>query len=252
MNTERLREQWQQGRPTYNLFLGIPSPWTAELVGHTGFESVTLDMQHGLMDFGTAVTMLQAIQGTPAVPLARLRWNEPSHIMQMLDAGAAGLICPMINTAADVQAFLGACRFPPEGIRSFGPIRAGLYHAGEYRTSAYDTLLTFAMIETAAAVENLEAIAAVPGLSGLFVGPYDLSISLGFEKTADVHDPALLAVLDQVLDACTRHQLFAGIHTGNSAHATLLAERGYQLISCGDDSEVLAAAARRKLDRIKG
>lgn len=250
MKTERLNDRWQDGDIVYNLFLTIPNAWTAELVGHAGFDALTIDMQHGLTDISTAVSMLQAIQGTPAAAMVRLRWNEPSHIMQVLDAGVRGVICPMINTPADVEDFLSACHYPPVGIRSFGPLRAGLYHRGDYRTTAHEELLTFAMIETAAAVDNLEEIAAVPGLTGLFVGPYDLSISLGLQKTADVHDQSLLSVLDRVLHICREHELISGVHTANTEHAAFLARRGYRLISCGDDSGLLLQSAKAKLSQL--
>ncbi|MCB0551355.1 MAG: 2,4-dihydroxyhept-2-ene-1,7-dioic acid aldolase [Lewinellaceae bacterium] len=249
--TSRLRNQWAQGLPTYNFFLTIPNAWTAELMARSGFESITLDMQHGLIDFQTALHQLQAIGTTDAVPLVRLPWNEPSIIMKMLDAGAAGLICPMIDTAEEAAAFVRACHYPPAGIRSYGPIRAARLAEGDYFQTAHSTLLTFAMIETASAADNLEAIAAVPGLSGLFVGPYDLSVSLGIKGIADIHDPALRAVLERVLKACQKHQLISGIHSGNTEHLAELSGMGFQLLSTGDDTGLLEKGAKDLLGALR-
>ena len=119
----KLQHIWAAGRSATNAWLTIPSPWTTELMAAAGFDSVTIDLQHGLIGYETAVAMLQAMSGSDAVPLARLEWNDPATIMRMLDAGALGLICPLINTAAECAAFVGACRYPPAGYRSYGPIR---------------------------------------------------------------------------------------------------------------------------------
>ena len=248
----RLRNQWAQGRSSYNFFLTIPNAWTAELMARTGFDAITLDMQHGLIDFSIALQQLQAISTTKAVPFVRLQWNEPSIIMKMLDAGAAGLICPMIETADDAAAFVRACLYPPAGNRSYGPVRAGRLAESDYFKTANQQVLTFAMIETASAAENLEAIAAVPGLSGLFVGPYDLSVSMGIEQVADIHDPTLRAVLERVLAACEKHGLVPGIYSGNTEHLRELSEMGFRLISTGDDSKLLEQAARVLLGEMRG
>ena len=218
----RLQYIWATGRSATNAWLTIPSPWTAELVAAAGFDSVTIDLQHGLIGYETAVAMLQAMSGSDAVPLARLAWNDPATIMRMLDAGALGLICPQINTAAECAAFVGACRYPPAGYRSYGPIRAGLRWGPDYFAHANASVTALAMIETAQGLENVAEIAATPGLDGLYVGPFDLSISLGLAKPADFADPVLLAALDAVLATAARHDLVTGIYAGlagQRAHA---------------------------------
>lgn len=240
MPIEPLRARLQSGPPVFNLFLSIPSPWTAELMARSGWETLTIDLQHGLADFATALAMMQAIAGTPAATFIRLPWNDPARIMHVLDAGAEGVICPMINAAADVEAFLGACRFPPEGYRSYGPVRAALRHPDDYRRP-----LTFAMIETAAALDNLAEIAAVPGLDGLYVGPNDLSISVGLEKQADFQDPDLLAMLDEVLIACQAKRLIPAIYASRADDARSMAGRGFRLISCGSESALLQTIANQ-------
>lgn len=249
--TSRLQNLWAQGQPAYNFFLTIPNAWTAELVARAGFDAVTLDMQHGLIDFATALQQLQAIGTTETVPLVRLQWNEPSIIMKMLDAGAAGLICPMIDTAEDTAAFVRACHYPPEGIRSYGPIRAGRLAPGDYFREANEEVLAFAMIETASAAENLEAIAAVPGLSGLFVGPYDLSVSLGQQRIADIYDPVLRDVLRRVLAACAENGLIPGIYGGSAEHLRELSGMGFRLLSTGDDTKLLEQGAQALLGELR-
>ena len=131
MRENRVRTIWQSGEAAVNGWLHIPSSWSAEIMSHQGWDSLTVDMQHGLMDYQTALTMLQAVSTTPVTPLARVPWNEPGIIGRMLDAGAYGIICPMINTRADAEAFVGACRYAPQGYRSLGPTRANLYAGSE-------------------------------------------------------------------------------------------------------------------------
>lgn len=245
----KLKPIWAQGRCATNAWLTIPSPWTAELMAAAGFDSITIDLQHGLIGYEIATTMLQAMSGSETVPLARLEWNDPATIMRMLDAGVLGLVCPMINTAAECAAFVGACRYPPAGYRSYGPTRASVRWGPDYLAHA-DEILALAMIETAQALENVEEIAATPGLDGLYIGPYDLSISLGLARPADFGDPALKAALDVVLVAATRHNLVTGIYAGTPQDALMLAQCGFRLVTAVQDTALLqmsAAAARAHL-----
>lgn len=229
--------------PMNNVFLTTPNNWTAELMAHAGFDSLTLDMQHGLIDLATAVSMLQAISTTATIPLVRAQWNTPAHLMQMLDAGAQGIICPMIYTARDAEDFVAACRYPPAGIRSFGPIRAQLYASKDYFETANDSILKFAMIETKEAYENLEAIAAVEGLTGIYVGPFDLSVSLGLKKKADFNSPELLNILQGVLKTASQMSLKTGVYTVRPEDAKKVKAMGFDLVSCGDDTGILKAGA---------
>ena len=130
MRKNKLKQLWEEGKTAINAWLTIPSAWTAETMAHTGFDAITIDMQHGLADYQTTLSMLHAISTTDAVPLARVPWNEPATIMRPLDAGVYGLVCPMVNSREEAEAFVGACRYPPLGFRSYGPIRANVY-AGE-------------------------------------------------------------------------------------------------------------------------
>lgn len=240
----------QSNQPVSNYFLTIPCAWTAELSSKTKVDSLTLDMQHGLIDYATMVQMLQAISGSGVFPMVRLQWNEPSIIMKALDAGASGLICPMINNRAEAEAFVRACYYPPKGDRSYGPIRAGLY-IDDYLRQAEKEVLPFAMIETAQAVKNLEEIAKTPGLKGLYVGPNDLSISLQRPTRVDFEDVEFVQLLKQVVAVCKSNKLVAGIYASNFSSMNIVKEMGYQLISYGDDTGMYREITQQRVAAMK-
>jgi len=141
MRKNELRKIIAGGNTVLNAWLAIASPFSAELMAHQGFDAVTIDLQHGPVDFQAAVGMLAAISTTPAVPMVRVPWNEPILTAKLLDAGAYGVICPMINSKAEAEALVRACRYPPRGARSFGPNRAVLYGGADYWQHANDEIL---------------------------------------------------------------------------------------------------------------
>jgi 4-hydroxy-2-oxoheptanedioate aldolase len=251
MSAKKLKQLLQQGKPVIDAWLTIPSAWTAELLAHCGYDAITFDMQHGLIGYETALAMLQASASSDAVPLARVPWNDPAMIMRLLDAGAQGIICPMINTRREAEAFVGACRFPPQGYRSCGPIRAELYTEGDYVASANENILTLAMIETVQALDNLDEIMSTPGLDGVYVGPVDLSLSMGLPKRGDLDDPEMQKALQKILDAAHRHQRFAGIPAYQPARAIRLAQQGFLFITPVKDSALLQNAARADLQQVR-
>ncbi len=244
MRENKLKQLWKQGKTVVNAWLTIPSSWSAELMAHAGFDSLTIDMQHGLADYQTALTMLQAISTTDVVPLARVPWNDPAIVMRLLDAGAYGLICPMVNTRAEAEAFVGACRYAPVGYRSYGPIRALVYGGDDYGSHANENVITLAMIETAKALQNLDDIAATPGLDGFYIGPADLSLSMGLADFANFKNPELLRLLDTVLNAAARHNLVPGIHANTPENAIMLSERGFRFVTPANDTLLLRDAAK--------
>ena len=156
MRPNRLRELWNAGKPVLNGWCQLPDSISAEVMAHQGWDSVSVDLQHSAVSEAAAITMLQAISTTDAVPLVRTPWNEPGVIMRLLDAGAYGVICPMVNNRADAEAFVAACRYPPDGIRSNGPYRALMYGGGDYQAHANAEIVTLAMIETREAMANLD------------------------------------------------------------------------------------------------
>ena len=188
MYQQTLRDCWAKEKGAINAWCSIPSAITAEMMSLNDFDSITIDMQHGLVDYQATLNMLQVISGSGKTPMVRVPWNEPGIIMKSLDAGALGIICPMINTPEDAINFVGATRYAPEGHRSSGPTRALMVHGANYHEEANDKIISLAMIETVEALENVEKIAATEGLTGIYVGPSDLSISMGFNPGLDVYD----------------------------------------------------------------
>jgi 4-hydroxy-2-oxoheptanedioate aldolase len=252
MRENTIRDIWQRGGCVLNGWLHIPNGFAAELMAHQGWDSLTVDMQHGVVDYGAALGMLQAIATTNTIPLARVPWNEPGIIMKMLDAGCFGIICPMINTRADCEAFVGACRYPPRGYRSYGPLRAALYAGADYAARAEQIVITMAMIETRQAIENIEEIIQTPGLDALYIGPADLGQSLGLGANMDPTEPGVIAAIDHVLDTARRHGIVVGMHTGSVEYAQRMAAKGMQFITIGSDARLMSAAAQRTVAAFKG
>jgi 4-hydroxy-2-oxoheptanedioate aldolase len=248
MRENRLKQLWQAGKTALNAWLTIPSAWSAEILAHVGFDALTIDMQHGLADYNTALSMLQAISTTDVVPLVRVPWNEPLTIMRLLDAGVYGIIAPMVNNRAEAEAFVGACRYPPLGYRSYGPIRANVYAGDDYFAGANATVLTLAMIETAEALENLDDILSVEGLDGVYVGTVDLSISMGLPDLGKLDDVQLRRAIDLVLTATNKYGLIAGIHASSLTVSAFLNEWGFRLITPVNDSKVLRLAVAEILN----
>ena len=252
MRANRLRQIWQDGGAAINGWLQLPHGFAAEVMAAQGWDSLTVDLQHGPLDYDVALTLLQAFSGSEATPLARVPWNEPGIIMKMLDGGCYGIICPMVNTAEEAERFVGACRYPPKGYRSFGPTRVSFYAGADYAEHANETVIAMAMIETAQAVENLDAILDTPGLDGVYVGPADLHQSMHGKPGVDHKEPRMVEVLDQICAGCRRRGLIAGIHVASTDYARYIIERGYQFVTIQSDARLLAVAAKQAVDAARG
>lgn len=251
MRAHRVREIWAAGGVAVNGWCAIPSGFSAELMAHMGWDSLVIDTQHGLIGYQAMVDMLTAISTTGVTPMVRVPWNDPAAIMKALDAGAYGIICPMINDREACERFVGACRYAPQGYRSSGPIRAELYGGPDYHAQANGTVLALAMIETREALGNLDAILSTPGLDGVYVGPSDLSLTLGLPPGQDKTDPVLLDALEQVLQGCARHGVKAGVHAGSTAYARRMAAMGFDLVSPMGDSIFLVKAGRQAVAEMR-
>ncbi len=251
MRENRLLDVWKGGGYAVNGWLQLSNSFAAEVMAHQGWDSLTIDLQHGLIDYQAAVTMLQAVSTTSVVPTARVPWNDPAIIMKMLDAGCYGIICPLINTRAEAEAFVGACRYPPRGYRSFGPTRAVLYAGSDYPEEADRQVVAMAMIETAQAVENIDDILSVPGLDAIYIGPADLSQSMGGRERSDPTEPNVVAALDTILAAARRHEVVAGIHCGSADYAARMIGKGFQFVTVLSDWRLMAAAARATLAAVR-
>src|SRR5262245_19458232 len=214
MRENRIRTIWKEGGAVVNGWLAIPTVFSAETMAHQGWDSLTIDLQHGVVDYQAAVATLRAISSPPTVPVVRVPWLEPGILMKMLDAGAYGVICPMVNTREDAQRLVAYTHYAPRGTRSFGPIRALLYGGADYPQHANDTIVTFAMIETAQALDNLDSILSVEGLDAVYIGPSDLSLALGCRPVFDDVDPPVKQAIEHILARAKAHNVRAGVHNG--------------------------------------
>ena len=239
------------GGQILNAWCSIASPHIAEAMGHQGFDTVTIDLQHGAIDYMAAFHMLQAISATPATPFVRVPWNEPALLMKLLDAGAYGVICPMINSKRDCEAFAGACRYPPLGWRSFGPNRAVQYGGQDYWQHANREVMLLAQVETAEAVANIDEILAVPGLDGIYVGPGDLSLSMGEAPSMAPSAPHVLDAMQLVCGRTRSRGLIAAVHTDGPATVLQRYKDGFQFCSVQTDMRLLVNAAKATVLAVK-
>ena len=254
MIRNELKSIWAEGRAALNGWLSIGNPFTAEIMAAQGYDSVTIDAQHGALDYSSVLPMLQAMCHSGVVPMVRVPWLEPGVIMKMLDAGAYGIICPMVNTPGQAAEFVSCLRYPPKGQRSFGPTRVSFAAGANYAGEANDEIIGFAMIETTEAMANLEAIAATPGLDGLYVGPADLTLSLAGGRLApgfDREEPEMIEALQAILAAAKRNGIRAALHCGTPDYAARAIGWGFDLTTVGGDSRLLAAAASASVARFR-
>jgi len=257
MRKNTVKEIWANGGHVLNGWCSIPSSFSAEIMAHQGFDSITIDMQHGLVDYQVATTMLQAISTTAVIPFTRVPWADPGRVMKVLDAGSYGVFCPMINTPEDADALVRACKYPPWGFRSFGPIRAKYYGGGathgggDYHEFADDETLVMPQIETRQAIRNLDAILSVRGIGAIYIGPSDLSMGLGHEPRKGQRDAEVVEAIETILRTAKRHGVPAGIHTNSVAVAVEMIERGFQLVSLQSDDRFLMSAAKAEVDAVR-
>ena len=247
MRPNRLRQLWAEDKAAINGWLAIPNSFSAEVMAHQGWDTLTIDMQHGVIDYAALVPMLQAISTTPTVPIVRVPWLEPGILMKALDAGAYGVICPMINTREDAQKLVAYTHYAPQGTRSFGPVRATLYGGADYPQHANKTIVGFAMIETAQALDNLDAILSVEGLDAIYIGPSDLSLSLGCKPVFDDVEPKAQAAIEHIVARAKAHGVVAGIHNGRVDVAQARVDLGFRFVTLGSDARLLAAGSQELL-----
>lgn len=251
MRANRLRQIWQSGGAVVNGWLAIGNSFSAETMAHQGWDSLTIDLQHGMIDYQSMVPMLQALSTTDTVPVVRVPWLEPGILMKALDAGAYGVICPMVNTREDAQNLVAWTHYAPRGTRSFGPVRATLYGGADYAQQANDTIVTFAMIETAKALDNLDDILSTPGLDAIYIGPSDLSLALGCRPVFDDVDAKAAEAIDHILARARAHGVVAGIHNGTPEGALARIAKGFQFVTVSSDARLMAAGAQQVVAAMK-
>jgi len=236
----KARQLLASGKIVLNGWSVIPGAFLAETMATLGWDSLTIDAQHGVIGYPDMVAMLQGVSGADLTPMVRVAGNDHVLIGQALDAGAMGVICPLVSTAEAAAAFVAACRYPPHGNRSSGATRAMIYAGFDYGPNS-DDVLKFAMIETAEGLDNVDAIAATPGLDGLYIGPSDLSLALGGTQGFDKDEPHMLAAYEKIAAAAARHGIVAGIHTATPAFVGRMAAMGFRFITLvGDFNFILA------------
>lgn len=251
MSIPSLREIWENGGKCVNGWCGMPSTVTAEIVARQPFDTLTVDLQHGLVDYQMALTMLQAM-GVSAVPkLARVRWNDPGFIMALLDAGFTGIICPMVNTRQEAENFVSACRYAPRGSRSFGPTRASIAYGADYQKDSETRIATLAMIETREALANLDDILTVEGLDAVYIGPSDLAISMGYAPSLEPTEPEVVQAITTIREKAQAAGRFAGIHTGSARVAAAMLDDGFDLASLSTDTKIFSTAIADMLKAVR-
>jgi len=233
MRSNKLKDRIATGETIVNAWLAIPSSYSAEGIGQAGFHSVTVDLQHGMLGFSDALHMLQAISATPATPLVRVPELNNGSIMRLLDAGAYGIICPMISTADDARELVAACRYPPMGKRSFGPARGLLYGGQDYVAKANDFIMAIPMIETLDAIENIDEIMGVAGIDMIYIGPNDLAFSM--DGSVDFPRPESEAAISHVLERAQSKGCSTGIFCSDVEQAKRRVKQGFNLVTPGND-----------------
>ena len=243
---------WRRGEQTIGCWLSLANSYAAEAISKLGFDWVCIDMQHGLIDYSDLTSMLPAISSSDATPLVRVPWNEPYEIMKALDAGAYGVIVPMVNNREEAAQAVAACRYPPDGTRSFGPIRAALYAGNGYAQEANDQLACIAMIETVEGIENVEEIVTTPGLDGIYIGPADLALALGLPVSGDQPQAEHLEVVTRIRDVCRQHKVAVGIHTSSLEYAQKYLALGLNFVTLRSESGHMVTNAARELAAARG
>jgi 4-hydroxy-2-oxoheptanedioate aldolase len=252
MRPNRVRQRWSAGRAAVSGWLSFGNSYSAEIVGMSGVDCVTVDLQHAMTGIADMIVMLQALSATPATPFVRVPGLEPAIIMKALDAGSYGVICPLVNSAADADALVRASSYPPAGGRSFGPARGLLYGGADYAQHANETIVRLAMIETREGLAAVDDICAVPGLDGIFVGPSDLGLNLGKGTSADPTDGETKAAIDRCLAAAKAAGKRAGLFCPSGAVAERRIRQGFDFVVPNSDANLLKAALAAELAALGG
>ena len=251
MRPNKIKQLWDQGKPVTMGWISIANGFTAEIMARQGFDAVCIDMQHGATGLSNLLEMLQAVSATDASPVVRVGWNEPAAIMKALDFGASSIIVPLINTAEEARKAVAACRYPPVGDRSSGPVRALQINGPDYFAKANDEIILMAMIETKDGLDNLEQICATPGIDAIYIGPADLSFALGMAPRSDNPDPVHMATCDRIKETAHRHGKKVCMHCASADFAAGALKRGFDLVMLTSDLMSMIAGVKKQMDGLK-
>ena len=250
---DHLRGLWARGEAAYGLWSSIPDLSVAELLARSPFDYTVVDLQHGAATFSELPGMIQAMRGGSRVPLVRVPWNEPAGIMRALDSGAVGVVAPMVGSADEARAAASACRFPPVGTRSWGPMWGYVRPDGALPPAMQDAaVLCLVMIETLGGLEALEEIVSVPGVDGVYIGPNDLALACGFGRGTYRDTPEIAELLQRIIDACRAAGIPAGLHCTDVEMARDWAARGATMLTVAHDTGLLQEAAAQAWARVQG
>ena len=254
MTKEYPKKIWDAGKVSVNGWISIGNAFSSEIMAAQDYDSICIDLQHGALHYSEALSILQAVAPSGIFPFARVPSLDSGLIGKLLDSGARGIICPMIDTAEDAAEFVSCLRYPPHGKRSYGPIRAKFFPEDSYTSVANESILAFAMLETERAVANMGSIISTPGLDGIYVGPADLSISLYGGRLApgiDREEDDLIAVFQSIAEACGSAGKYSGIHCASSAYAARAASWGFNMVTLSSDLRLLSGAAADSIARLR-
>jgi 2-keto-3-deoxy-L-rhamnonate aldolase RhmA len=252
MRNNYVREKLRRGEPSIGAFLGLESPNVAELFGHHGFEWLLIETEHNGLDAAEVETMVRAIETTEAIPLVRVPSHDQVPIQRALDIGALGVKVPMIKAAEEAEEIVSFTRYPPEGVRSWGPMRASGYTANEpdYFERANENILVTLILETVEAVENLEEICSVQGIDAISIGPADLGAALGYDPLVRVH-PDIEAVAQKMVEVGKKTGVAMGISARTQVDIQRRLDEGFLMINYGADYALLAALAREGVETFR-
>jgi len=247
-----LKVVWAEGRTAFGLWSVLPGPFGAEILSETGADYVCVDQQHGAIGYDAMLPMFQAIRAGGAAPITRVLSGDPFLIMKALDAGAWAVIVPLVNSAEDAARAVSACRYPPRGARSFGPVRAATVIGSRDPEDLGGEVLCLVMVETREALERVDEIAATPGVDGIYIGPSDLALSLGLPPTLEVTEDEHVEAVRRIGEACHEHGIAAGIHCPSGEWARRHAGAGFDMLTVATDAPLLREAALRQMSAARG
>jgi 4-hydroxy-2-oxoheptanedioate aldolase len=249
VNTNRVKELWKQGKPAVQGWCSTGNPYIAEMMAHAGFDAVVIDWQHGIgVSQESVLACLQAISSSDTVPIVRVPKNSPEYISYVLDAGAYGVIVPMVNTYEEAEAAGRSCRYAPRGWRSIAASRPTVSEALEtYVKRANDDVICLVMVETTKALEHVEAIAKAPEIDGLYIGPSDLSLDMGLSLSDWSNDARHIAAVERIFAAAKASGKVACHHGAGPAVSAKFIKMGSMLCQIGNDVRMLTAASAEAL-----
>src|SRR3954462_2282139 len=252
MRMNRVKQLWREGKPAVGGWVSMPHAFVAEVMAHTGLDWLCVDMQHGCIDYSDAVPMLTAISTTNVTPFVRVPWNEPAMIMKVLDAGAYGVIVPMVGSRAEAERAVAACRYPPQGMRSNGPNRVLLYAGSDYQKYANQEVACVVMIETAEGIEKMDEIISTPGVDAAYIGPTDLALALGLPPVMDNDEPKHVETVGRIPEWCRQHKKIGGIHTASPKFTQRYLDQGFKMVMLGADRAAMSNFMKAEAGRLTG